>query len=387
VLTESNPGYVAPGTLHRHWVDTIRVVTIGLVVLHHALVLNGAPATHFNQMLTLLRVPLFFMLSGFLLSETTLGESFMGMLRKYARSLVVPYLLLGGATWLAWTLKINLIDHAGMPLERQLRSLVGLFYGVSGPRHWMEFNEAIWFLPCLALLHLGYFVLRRLVPSFRTRLAIAAVIGFGGQLVVRFEPALPPWSADIVLVVMPFYALGQVARERAWLERLCGSRARRVVVALCAGSVLAAVYLLGGAIDINMRVLGNPLGLYVGGAAGFLFMVMAAIALPGSQLLRRMARNNLTVLCVHIPVLLYAASAAHYLFGERVSRIHAGLAFSATVTLVALAISAALGELLRHYLPFVVGVRSQPPPVAGAQAGNGTTAPRYDADLPRRHAA
>lgn len=342
---------------HQYWVDTIRVVTIGLVVFYHAVAINGGPPTPFNQLLSLLRVPLFFSLSGFMLSGETLKASAPQLARKYWHALVIPYLALGAATWLLWVLKLNLVDHSAMSASRQLRALGGLLYGVSGPEHFMESNEPMWFLSCLVVVHSLYYGARRAVPDFRLRLLVAAATGFAGQLLVHAESWLPPWNLDLALVVMPFYALGQVARERHWLERLCERQLRSVLVAVLAGLGLVSVYLLSGPIDLNMRMLGHPLGLYVGGFSGFLFMVMSAIALPASKLLKRMARNNLTVLCVHIFILTCLMSVAHFLYREDYAALHVTAGFALVLALIALPLSSLVGEWLRRHLPWMVGGR------------------------------
>ncbi|WP_432512427.1 acyltransferase family protein [Kineococcus sp. SYSU DK001] len=186
------------------WVDTARGAAIVLVVTHHAVLFTtaeglGHPAwTALNETLRLLRMPLFFFLSG-LLAVRAVHRPWPDLLRRRTTNDLWVYLLWASAAFAAFTLVV--------PYARD--DVPG------GPRGWLDQtlllpDNGAWYLLALALyLPLGR--LTRTVPTvvlLPAAAALAAALG-PGQL-VRYSFV---WSDLLTLFV--FFAAGLRLREGA----------------------------------------------------------------------------------------------------------------------------------------------------------------------------
>ncbi|WP_432540616.1 acyltransferase family protein [Kineococcus sp. SYSU DK002] len=189
-MTSSTPSPRLP------WVDTARGAAIVLVITHHAVLFTtaeglGHPAwTAANETLRLLRMPLFFFLSG-LLAVRAVHRPWPDLLRRRTTNDLWVYLLWASAAFAAFTL---------LPYARDDVP--------PGPRGWLDQtlllpDNGAWYLLALALyLPLGR--LTRAVPTavlLPAAAALAAALG-PGQL-VRYSFV---WSDLLTLFV--FFAAG-----------------------------------------------------------------------------------------------------------------------------------------------------------------------------------
>jgi uncharacterized membrane protein YcfT len=185
------------------WVDTARGAAIVLVITHHAVLFTtseglGHPGwTALNETLRLLRMPLFFFLSG-MLAVRAVQRPWADLLRRRVTSDLWVYLLWASAAFAAFTL---------LPYARD-----DLPTGVSG---WLLDTlllpgNGAWYLLALAL----YLVAGRLTRSVPTRVLLpaAAVVAaaFGPGQLVRYSFV---WSDVLTLFV--FFAAGLRLRDLA----------------------------------------------------------------------------------------------------------------------------------------------------------------------------
>jgi surface polysaccharide O-acyltransferase-like enzyme len=139
-----------------HWVDFLRVVATFLVVLAHIGVWGGGPgwADAFFYTLSRIGVPLFFMLSGYLLLPKE--EDTWSFLKKRASKILIPFFF--------WSVVYDVYSNqalaeTGLTLESVFRMLVRILRGPRAPH--------LWYLYALIGLYLFTPILRLFIAKAR----------------------------------------------------------------------------------------------------------------------------------------------------------------------------------------------------------------------------
>jgi len=245
-----------------HHIDVAKGISIILVVANHSAFRTVAP--DFFVATSLLRLPLFFFLSGIFFSAKSSGNEF--VLRK-ADALLKPYFITLTVMWLgAWLLFADGPKHG----------FSGVFYGSGMTIALMP----IWFLPHLFLVHVfAYLVIERfnLKPG-QPKLAFAVlVIGFlagvmfiywldSTGLQVRNESRARvgfPFSSDVLPMSLSFFLAGYLLRSYIVQFKPDLKLAFLFLLLYTLIGMLGSAYL-----DFNGRILHQPLLIIVGAMMG-----------------------------------------------------------------------------------------------------------------------
>ena len=201
------------------WIDFAKVVGIFLVVYGHTPI--PEPLVDFNYCF---HMPLFFFISGFLFRRDKFS-SFWPFFRHRFNQLIIPYFLFNIITYLFWLLAGR---HFGSDSGTQVSvwtPLLGMIYG-SNAGDFLIHCGSLWFLPCLFVVEILYFLFQRVFPSF-ILIAVFLVLSYFNSLV---KHPLLPWSIDAALAGVVFFASGQLFSDfyrrigisSFWLLLICG---------------------------------------------------------------------------------------------------------------------------------------------------------------------
>jgi len=182
-----------------NFIDNSRAIGISLVVIGH---LPGSPEA-LKTLIYGFHMPLFFLISGYLLSFRRLQQGWQVHLQEQYRKLVVPYLLFFLLSWLWWYMSLS-VRHMPPNPEEITRSIMGLLTGRSIE---LQVNVVLWFFPCLLCCSTLYFAARRLLSSgYTLLLALLSAL-----LLIEFSMRETPLflNLDTALVAVFFYAFGQ----------------------------------------------------------------------------------------------------------------------------------------------------------------------------------
>lgn len=274
-------------------IDVARGLSIALVVLGHTPLpqwLNGP--------LSVVRLPLFFVVSGFLFDPARYRDAGRMLAARRVRRLVVPYLASGLLTYLFW-LWVKRRVEPGQGWIPWYRPLLGLLYG-SSTEEWLPFNLPLWFLPTLFSASLLFWALMRAVAG-RPRVVQAAAFALAGATgAAAGRLAFLPWGLDVALVTQPFFWAGYLLRQAGWLAR----RRSLPAPAWLAGAALYALSLaLNGPVAMNVREYGSLPLFYAGGLGGSLVVLGLAQGLAARpaayRVLTLLGRNSLVILSFH----------------------------------------------------------------------------------------
>lgn len=334
---------------NRHdWVSSLRAVGIVLVVLGHTLGINEGVEKYIFSF----HMPLFFFISGLVLTPTRLSQTWADAVRHYGLRLLLPYLLFSLLTYLPWVLGTR---HHGADAALGVeawRPLIGTLYGI-GVDGWLQHNAMLWFFPCLFVAHLVFRMVHELVKGWGQYVVIAVLAGLG-YLLSSVLPVRLPWGVEIALIALPFYALGQgFALRTAWLPRAGLSTA--LLVLLFAALQFTCIA-LNGRVDMNFISLGSPLLFYLGAVSGIGALACLVTFMPPLSAFARLADAAVLAFPLH-RTLFSLFSACGLLLVHDLQAFKLSVWGSVSYTVGALLVSVFLLPWVRRWCPVLIGGR------------------------------
>ena len=139
------------------WIYWAKTIGIFLVLWGH----NFPPHVILSWIFSF-HMPLFFFISGYL-AKNKHTIAFRPYVKKYAYSLLLPYICLGFLAYMIWLVK-NLF-HPGAELDSLTLwdPLWGMLYASGMPIYSLIHSSALWFLPALFSVFLFHWIAKKLV--------------------------------------------------------------------------------------------------------------------------------------------------------------------------------------------------------------------------------
>jgi acyltransferase len=333
----------------RHdWVNTMRAIGILLVVLGHTLGISEG----LENFIFSFHMPLFFFLSGLVLTESRLVQGYLSAAQHYARRLLLPYFIFSFITWLPWVFATRHYGADAVLGVPAWKPLIGTLYGI-GVDGWLQHNAMLWFFPCLFVLHVFF---RLLVNSLNGSWLVIGIVasaslglGLAGNL-----PSRLPWGIEIALLALPFYAAGYVfSRKVDWFPQRGLYLALMVVMFAL---VQFACIALNGRVDMNFISIGNPFLFYVGAFAGIGTLAGLAVFLPLYPLSVRVAEAAVLAFPLHRLLFSVFSALGMFLFVD-FQAFKTSPWGSVAYAVGAVGVSVAIFPWVRRYLPALVGGR------------------------------
>lgn len=270
-------------------IDVVRGITILLVVCSHV----GLP-TDINNILTTFRMPLFFIVTGYLFSSSKYIYDFNKFFKKRATSLLLPYF---SACILFLLLSVPLNYVRGLDVDLG-GSITGILYG-NGDGLTHIFATPLWFLVCLFCTQILFCILYRITHKYSLVVQLLSFMSIGVVGYFTSKSIHLPWGFDIALVALPLFFLGYKAKEYKFLRNLKITFVPIVIVFM----VFISSCYLNSPVDMNNRAYLNIVLFYVTGISGSILVIYIAkmlseIYLP-TKLLTVMGRESLSILIFH----------------------------------------------------------------------------------------
>lgn len=261
------------------FVDISKAIGLFLVVLSHSVYPN---VMFFSSFL----IPVFFVLSGFTMSEYSI--------MKKAKRLLLPYLLFNLffiVTMICTKLKdLTYLDYLGCLYSRY--SVYPLF--LSENIYLMNLgNSPLWFLPamfssfCLLIPYIKY-------SKFNF---VWLLIYISITYIFSSLPILLPWSLDTAFLLSIFIFVGMLVKRFSLLNL-------KFIYLII---IYAIVAYLCGYINISVRIYGSSLILLlIGGTIGSLLVMKISMYIEKTKLkypLTIIGQNSLTIFAIQMPLL------------------------------------------------------------------------------------
>jgi acyltransferase len=177
------------------WIDTVRGLSIFLVVLGHTILPHSWLIYIFS-----FHMPLFFFLSGYL-SKADKNTNLWEIFKKKTGSLLWPYVFFFGINLVYWILFFESKAYFE-PIKQMLYSADKL----SAP------FIPLWFLTTLFVTEIIFYILRRNLRALWLPISILFLC-LAGFWLARHNIVALPWGIDIALVAILFYYAGYLTQR------------------------------------------------------------------------------------------------------------------------------------------------------------------------------
>lgn len=269
------------------WLDISKGIGIILVVLAHILLVGQG-----NVYIYSFHMPLFFFLAGFVFKPYKYNDI---KIFTYVRlkSIVVPYFLFSFASYLYWIFIERTISGG---FYDPLTAFINIFTS-QGAVGFLPFNTALWFLTCLFVVEIIFYIIertKRFVPIF---LVVSSILGY---MMYLYIPVKLPWGIDVAFTAIVFYGIGFIINTR----KITFIKSKYICVfilcvALVAGFILSNI---NGYVYMAGNSFGNYFYFYIDAFLGIICVVIISMLIKTNNVLSYLGKNSLLILGLHIPI-------------------------------------------------------------------------------------
>lgn len=293
------------------WIDVLRFLGIFAIYLGHL----GNQAGYFYPFVFRYHVPLFFFISGAMEVFTKTDLTFAEFFRKKIKSIVLPYFFFG-------VISIVLIFLSGNATVGTI-SQTALQY-ILGIRNQL-FAPALWFLPCLFVISLLFFILKKISKNRWVLLLLGLGMLVISETLLPHRPIVQPswfWNIDSALYYFFYFILGyavfpfitQLLSSKTRLARL-GFALSVIIATLYAGTLLIGIDLF--AIGLKFIPGGKPIILVLGAISLIWFNIFLAHLLSSVKIFKQLGRDTL-YLCGSEQIIRHLVPPLFAIFGWNV---------------------------------------------------------------------
>ena len=337
------------------WIDAAKGIGICLVVAGHALPANALAAT----VIWAFHMPLFFFLSGLTAKAWRPGSA--PSVARGLNSLVIPYIFFSVISIVCWTLSKGTIA-SGAAWQTALSQMA---YGVAGPEEGMPYNVPLWFFTCLLCVRLLFYGITAAFSEKALQIGAASVFALIACLYVFPRFYSVAWNLDVAPIALMFFLGGYYLTNGGFASRTA-SAGERAFIALAAFITFVLCVALNGRIDMNGRILGNPVLFYLGAFAGIVLMVGAARRYASIPLLRTLGQASIIIFPIHIlfGLLPYRLFPSLTWYAYRIT--HSDLLAALLTAIVEIALCLPIYAAVMRWMPYLIGqAKRQARPAAG----------------------
>ena len=182
------------------YIDIVKSLTMLLIIWAHIRLGDRS-----NAFAYAFHIPMFFFLSGMVFNKQRYSN-FRDFCKKKMNSLLIPYLIFSIATWIFWAV-FSYFAH--IEVKSYIMPLLQTFLA-QGSAGFLVHNVPLWFVPCLFVIEMIFWFLSYLSNSKILLFSfLLAALSFSLINYCTIVPVtLTPWSLDVALLGIPFYAAG-----------------------------------------------------------------------------------------------------------------------------------------------------------------------------------
>lgn len=322
-----------------YWIDNLRTFGIFFVVLGHTSFL-------YREYIYSFHMPLFIFISGLLCRKVNIS------LREFIvskfRSLMIPYFILSFILFVFWIFifkNIGESSNAGLSIYK---NFIGIFYAQGGSE-WMNWGVPMWFIPCLFVLNIIYFIIRKL-KWWISVLSLCVLI-----LIFYFARLRLPWSIDLAIICIPFFFAGNKIGVYLIEKRVKKNMAIMTTIACIGLSILFSFF--SKRVDLYSMNFGEIYVFYPNAFIGILFWLSLSLLIPSNKIFSEIGKNTLIILAFHLNVLGLVNYIFRYLDFEILKD---NLISSIILSVLVLLLFIPVSRIINRFFPFIIGKFDRP---------------------------
>ena len=261
-----------------------------------------------NKMIYAFHIPLFFFLSGLVFSPNKYA-GFGMFIQKRVKGLIVPYCIYSFGTWMIWVIYSS-TSHAS--IENYWRPLLQTFLA-QGSEGYLVHNVPLWFVMCLFAVEVIYYFISKLPDAVIGIISVlVAAIGVWTTYTDIVDFSKLPWSIDVAMMALPFYAAGSLLTKHFSHNEIVGQVKANKIVSCVVFSISAVILYWGASYNGNVSMgradLGKSPYVFYGtavfGVLGFMLLCIA-LSFTASKIVswfKWIGQNSFRVMAIHNPI-------------------------------------------------------------------------------------
>ena len=332
------------------WIDYAKAIGIFLVVFGH----TAIPGYLYNAIFSF-HMPLFFFISGYLFSFKKYG-SYKYFLSKKIKQIVIPYFYFNIITYIFWFFIGRKFGNDSTRVIPFYKPLIGIMYG-NGIGDFLVHNIASWFLACLFVVENLFFLFFRSVAK-NNKLFLMIISVFLGFIDYTYDPVRWPWSFNVALIALVFYASGNLARKKIdiFLQT-------RVIFLILIMLLIFPVYLFFSAINsgvnLNLNYYHNYWYFWLGAFSGILIVVVISrlleLYLGKTSFIEYISKNTIIILIFQFIAMSVVKAFTLYILKMPLTTFDNKVLVNILVSLIVIIMLVPLMFIIDNHLPFLVG--------------------------------
>lgn len=345
------------------YIDTAKGIGMLLVIFAHI--------NYMQPSLTIIysfHMPLFFIISGMMFKKGKY-KSFKPFIFSRLKSLICPYMFFSLISYMAYILIRIISDGLSNINVLELLKLFGQIFIAQNSLK-LAYNLQLWFIPCLFLSEVIYWILCDKVSNNAFRYAlIIIIVAFGWfteSPLCRVDFSVLPWNFSSACFSLGFFAVGnesfQHFKKLEFPHGICDYI--KIIVAICIIiPILFCLAKLNGKISIGSRELGNGFLLYITGILGTFIIMLLSFLVRSSKVLQFIGLNSFYYMAVHKILYRFLNYVLGFMEQHKIGPIHelSGVILSDTLIgfIVTLVVSTIVVFLyIKLVKPFFVRIES-----------------------------
>lgn len=269
------------------WIDTLRFIGIFSIYLSHL----AEQAGYFYPFGFRFQTPLFFFIAGSMENLAKVDSTFLETFKKKFKGIMFPYFFFGMVSMLI--IFIRGTANAGVILETALQYVLGIRNQFFAP--------ILWFLPCIFVMAILFFVLKKLVRNRWLLLLIAMGFFVISETLLPHRPIANPswfWNIDSVLYYFFYFVLGYAVFP--YVQKLISSRSVWAHIGKIVSAAIVTFYAVSFLIGKDLFAIlfrhipnSGPIILVSGALLLIWFSIILAQILSSITLFQKIGRNTL----------------------------------------------------------------------------------------------
>lgn len=258
-------------------------------------------------------IPLYFFLSGMTFKRNKF-PSLWEFIKHRAKTLLLPYLMFSLVTWVFWAV-FNVVSHNQVNLWGPLLQT----FIAQGSGGFLVHNVPLWFLPCLFVIEVLYYMIDKL--SEWANIMVCILLSVLGACMIswwRGPFVLLPWSMESAFVSILFYGAGNWLVKHWGLvgiqERVLSKKWLSLIIMIVLTLVMINTAHWNGHITLGSDNLGKLppmfyLNAFMGIVTSSIFAILVCSIKRDNKLVKAVmnyhlwyGRNSLYIMATHVPV-------------------------------------------------------------------------------------
>lgn len=337
--------------MRSNWVDSLKGMAIVLVVIGHlSTMFSGLVFSGLNQYIYSFHMPLFFFISGYLINFEKYINVEKTYLTKRVSSLIIPYFFFSIIAYMFYITVDYLYQPQVQNVEMFGKGVFFNLYAIICSANGYLIDTPLWFLPCLFVTEMLFFMLRKRLKQNYKLIVLVIVFSLLGFVYNIYIPLRMPWGIDMALTGIVFYSTGYFFRRK--YEDLFFRKSYTFIFILFLIHIISS--LTNPKVDMYKLIYNNYFMFYLSAFSGIFVYVYIFKMIRPSKILQFYGKNSLIILGLHYLILSTLKYTLPTLFSHLNLQVNESIFFTTELFLIFLLLTPLIVIINRRF-PYIIG--------------------------------